>query len=1049
MFTNIVVEGTILNCPARLMLGRNEKGPAFEGVLQWGGRKLSDSLMVLDDSMSDQFGGYVDDLLPDRLPGELMISYQHPFMVLGVQDKGVYFKVAKDGDSIALLFRFQMQARDRIGQDTSLLLQAMETAVRFFGIQEFLFYAQKGNTWLLSRLASGDSVGVQVPAEIRKCHFLTCARIRMEGDSIFVRAVRTLFGLEETELFVGAGRQQFMCIIRIPSFKTDFMESTDMYMLMEIGSKPAFIIKGSFHFSLIREITFHVDCGVRENAFELEALAQTEKPVPLFGPFSIGDTCLMIRVSAGLTFGMYTDLYIRNIRLFGALILRIQGSAVVPELLSAAVSDLSVPILLDNLLGTHISGIEVMDFIKIRGLPFKDLPPFPKEAIQNRDHEAVVEQFNSEVGDVSLKLDTTQVRMTPLGDGLDVTDQKRMRHYYIDKNGKLKLMAQFYYASDNTKLGEYTVERGLFICGVIEIFGKSFDVLFSFRENDGLLAYARIPSIDLGFLKIGPSQLDSGSDPMLPLAENSLVSQFAGEQRDGLVFFLSACKNNISFYFDGMVEFLTLFHVDARIIFCKGMVSVDLRVIWLSILQVSLHISVDYHRFTSGGFGFCLVVDTSRLTEKLRAVTQNIENAIHRLRNKIADARREIDRAQAHVNELYGQIRNFDRKIAECRQRIRDAAWYKKVFVAIAMGIEIGAFEMAKAGIYTAIGVATTALKVAKKVVELSGIVGEGVMRAVNAVIQGAMSLFYINYLKLAAKADREEQYFQAEIEFVALGKTYKLNKTIGIKAMQQSPDGVLSGVINDKLQPELDHIESGAFRSNWQRYRHVDYTVEQHCKRLDQAKSQLNSSLAMMTGMQNTYVAEFQTPMEEFDEMNVSLMDTLDQVEHVLATGAQAGDVSQLSASMGGLKRSVGYQEKKGVFRDEELAETKKLIAEYDEARILYDRVIAGLGNVQRQRKKFMEHHEAMNKETRSVCGECVIHGAEGDMAGVLMQVEKQMYENFPVDRSGTDFINLSREPLIRECFMEAERELGVTPSNEIQAMRSRSRKGNYKSRL
>ena len=53
--------------------------------------------------------------------------------------------------------------------------------------------------------------------------------------------------------------------------------------------------------------------------------------------------------------------------------------------------------------------------------------------------------------------------------------------------------------------------------------------------------------------------------------------------------------------------------------------------------------------------------------------------------------------------------------------------------MAIAKGIEIGAYEVAKAGIYVAIGVATAALQVAKAAVQLAGKVGEGVMKAVNA----------------------------------------------------------------------------------------------------------------------------------------------------------------------------------------------------------------------------------------------------------------------------------------------------------------------------
>lgn len=1049
MSFNMAAQATVLNCPAKIMFGKKEGELTFCGTLQWGRKKLSDSLKIMEDKSADRFGGYVDDLLPDRLPDELTVYYEKNQMTLSVKDSGVLFKVVKANEGAAVLFVFRIQEETKANSDTSALLHALKSVAGFFGIQEFLFYAQTGDRWMLPRLTENSFVGEQIPADIRTCSFLTCAHITMEGNSVFVRAVRTLFGLKETDLYVGGADKNFLCAVRIPPFETSFMKGSDMYMRMEMGSKPAFIIKGSFVFPFVPDMKFTVDCGVRENAFELEAFAHVEKPVPLFAMFSIGDTCLMIRVSTGLTFGMYTNLYIRKIQLFGALILQVKGSAVVPKLLSAAISDLSIPILMDNLLGRHLNGIEALDFIQIKGLPFQNLSPFEQTAVKNKEIDKIVSQFNSQVKNASLQMDVSQVQVTPFGDGLDVTDLQRMRHYYIDRSGKMKLMAQFYYAAEDTTLGNYTVQRGLFICAVIEIFGKAFEVLFFFREGDGILAYAKIPAMDLGFLKIGSSDFSSQGDSMLPVARNSVLSQFLPARSDGIVFFLSATQKEVSFYFDGMVEFLKLFRMDARIIYCQRMVSVDLRTVWLSILQVSLHLKVDYSSFTSGGFEFCLIIDTAPLTEKLTAVTRNIENAIGRLREKIDNAKREIDRAQSHVNELYSQIESFNDKIRRCKQEISNASWWKKVFVAIAKGIEIGAYEVAKAGIYAAIGIATAALQVAKKVVDLSGKVGEGVMKAVNAVIQGAMSLFYIHYLKLAAKADLNEQYFQAELQFVALGKTYTLNKSIRKTAIESSPENAFSGVINEKLQPDLNNIENGSFRSSWQKYRHENYTVEQHCKRLEQIDTHLDSSINMMMQMQNTYIREFQSPMEEFDEINVSMADALDNVENILNTGVQAGDVSQLANAMGGLKRSVASQEKKGVFRDEELAETKELIAQYDEARLFYNKVKSGVNTVQGYREKIEKHQETVREETRAACGDCVVNGTEGDMAEVLCQVEQQMYENFPVDRSGENFINLSREPLIQRCFAEAGEKLGVTPSDKIQTMRSRSRKGNYKSRL
>lgn len=72
---------------------------------------------------------------------------------------------------------------------------------------------------------------------------------------------------------------------------------------------------------------------------------------------------------------------------------------------------------------------------------------------------------------------------------------------------------------------------------------------------------------------------------------------------------------------------------------------------------------MNYQDFNRGGFEFRLVIDTSKLAEKLKAVQESINRAIDRLRDKIKNATREIDRAQAHVNELYGQIDSLNRKL--------------------------------------------------------------------------------------------------------------------------------------------------------------------------------------------------------------------------------------------------------------------------------------------------------------------------------------------------------------------------------------------------
>ncbi len=69
--------------------------------------------------------------------------------------------------------------------------------------------------------------------------------------------------------------------------------------------------------------------------------------------------------------------------------------------------------------------------------------------------------------------------------------------------------------------------------------------------------------------------------------------------------------------------------------------------------------------------------------------------------------------------------------------------------------------------------------------------------------------------------------------------------------------------------------------------------------------------------------------------------------------------------------------------------------------------------------------------------------------MERVLNKTEEAMYRSFPVDRSGKNYINLSREGLIHQYMDEARQEFGARASENVRVMRNRSRKGRYDSRL
>lgn len=200
---------------------------------------------------------------------------------------------------------------------------------------------------------------------------------------------------------------------------------------------------------------------------------------------------------------------------------------------------------------------------------------------------------------------------------------------------------------------------------------------------------------------------------------------------------------------------------------------------------------------------------------------------------------------------------------------------------------------------------------------------------------------------RLRSKIDNAKQ----EIDFVVLGKKYNLKKEIHKQTFSSNPTATLSGAINDHIDSDIRHIEDGTFRSNWRKYQYKQYTPKENSHRLACAKEHLNSSIELMKSMQNTYAEELNIPLEECDEMNVSLLQALDSVENVLETGTQAGNTAVLGNAMGGLKRSMAAQKEKGIFRDKEWEKTQKLISEYDEARALHNQVVDSIKAVRKNR--------------------------------------------------------------------------------------------------
>ena len=140
----VTAEGTFLKCPAKLAVGSKNGSMMLCGELQWGGKKISDTLKVVNNNLPGEISDHVDSLLPGCLPGVLAVTYEKDSLMIMAEDSGVCFTLARKSGQTALCFCFQM-ADCQPGSSTSALVNALGKAAGFFGIKEFLFYAQTGD----------------------------------------------------------------------------------------------------------------------------------------------------------------------------------------------------------------------------------------------------------------------------------------------------------------------------------------------------------------------------------------------------------------------------------------------------------------------------------------------------------------------------------------------------------------------------------------------------------------------------------------------------------------------------------------------------------------------------------------------------------------------------------------------------------------------------------------------------------------------------------------------------------------------------------------
>ncbi len=1018
---SIGAEGTILGYSTHLAVSYQHGELCYQGKVFIRNANVAELVALVSEEVAKDVTGYLPESMT-KISADIAISHVYDHSLVSCQTETIYMVAIKQGGGSGFLLSLHKEENPE-----GFLGMVIAEAQSLLGIEEMFLLLREGNGISINRLLEPygrDQKNVLPPTILKQYNAFLYSKFILDKDSVLGKAFTELLGVEELYFYAGMNREskEYAFILDVPKIESQSVSVEELYLAVEKQTAGImFQVRGDIRFSVMKTLMFRVECAFSPTSFLLQASAITNTPIELFDAFSIGSCTLLIGYQNGLTFGIIGELFVRQLNVFAAIIMR-QEVVMRPSLLCFSISRLSLPYLISNLTGMVIPDASYLEFIVVTELPFSYSLKFKTKWFQELDYVSIVNYFNEYV-ETQLELDAEQIKVGKIDKGYALVDQKRMRHYFVDQEGQTFLRPQFYYSDiSGISFGEYEISAGLFLCATIKIFGVDIKVLFSFQEEEGVLAFAMIEAIDLIFLRLTESKY-SIENP-IPLPKNSILYQFLDKRDKGVVFYLNASKTETSFYLDGAISLMGLADLETRIYYQKGMVQINAELTIFG-LAAKLAVCANYTSFQNAEFCFYFEINTYQLEESLNRVRERLERAIQICREKINNATQSLRDAQTKVDRLYAEVSYLDGKICECKNKISSASWWKKAFVAVAMGVEIAALEVAKAGIYASIYIAKAALEVAIAAVNFAGRLSEGVLKLVNGVITAATSLFFIRYIRFSISANMDNQSVDMGIGFVALGKEYEFSKQIGKAALSQDGIGTISNSMNENMEDDLKDLENGVVSSLYHKkyaLQHTDYYGQNLS--LKDGIQELRQATGLLEEVQRLYVTEFDSSLPEFEETTVNYLDKLSMVEANL-------DVSKRSTNLEEWKDTV--DELEGILTcdannftaQEKLGENqaREAIVHYRNAVELAketEEMLQFLQGTKRQVRNSFQDNLRYSQKRQTLRGRNA-QKSNASMGRFLAQTKEAVRAYFPEDMEN-GYINLSKDEAIMKSIEDAE---------------------------
>lgn len=1034
----------------------------LEGKLILGKDESSENLDILN-VVSEDISAFASKNMPsvlNNIEDSITLFHYDYENILALTSPNFSF-IAANIDKSAL-FLFALSLKNQLPMEGLLkeVFKYLKQAAEFFGIEEMLVLYRNNSVIGLNNinrflsestknsLIKGNSI-TRMPSVINEYNFLLCGEFVFEGkDSIFTKAMSELLGIKAMDLYVGVVEKtsEFIGILTIPEIDNSIIKVFNMFLAFDISKKNiSFQVSGSFLLKVLPDIIFTISCQMGLSYFLISASADVAKPVEIFEGFKLGDTAVIIGYDNGLTFGMLSEVYIRKLRVFGAIILKVYGEVLDISMMSAGVSELSLSSLIENFTGLNIPGMEDFDEIKLTGFDFALKNDFTKESLENKD--SIVDFFNSSLLDEKLKLDKGAVDISPISEvqGIELVDKKRLRHYFIDSKGKLSLEPQFYYSMEpkDIDFGGYIISPGMFICGVIKIFNVEFKIYFSMKPNEGILGFLQSDPFQFGLFKVSESAFSKAQKNPIPLPESSILHQFLVPGKKGPLLYVNADRNSksLSLYIDGHVTYAAIFSMDARIVYFKKYISLDLRFEIFKVFMCSFSIKTDLRSANSLSFDLMFIVDTAGLENSFKKVTDKLNGLVNSYKSKVGSLNRSLNQAQKKVDGLQREIDNYNRKIEDCKRKKKKSKLFKK----LKYDAEIACYEVAKAGIKVAMGTATLALNAAKAAANLSVKIGEGVVKAIDAVIDGVLSLFYIRNLTFIAAASSKEQKLLASIEFVALGKEYKFRKEYSHSQLLSNPTGILSDDMNSTIDKDVSSIENNLRCSNLANGFNEEINLEEEQDILNEGIEEIKRTTMFLKDTLSIYYEEFGEDVEIADEVNSTFAHLSDDIMSNMNLALQMVNYDDINSVIDEVNKSINNNETLDRLSEEEKSNADKVIKDLSKTLEVYKNIKDGIEEIEYCKYQFETSDS--NVIVTGVNGQVKEKSEKGNMLNVLDKIEDRI-RNFNPDSESDNYINFSKETSLYKAI-EEERLLYSDKPSSNRLRKSAINNGGYTERI